>query len=154
MQIDNVATSLKQLANANPMAEALAAAGMVGNLHYGSRASRAVDRAFATFLVNKIGSSGNSSGVKLVTYEVTLTVYVLEKNETAAAILRTFHLYWDRVVSLPTLATSRDRLVLIFPGSSEIGEAEDEDLGKDVILGITSWQLKLSEHQPELVEEE
>jgi len=136
------------------MAEALAAAGMVGDLHYGARASRAVDRAFATFSVNEIERIGNSSGAALVTYEVVVTVYVLEKNETAAKILRTFHLYWDRILSLPTLATSRDRLVLIFPGSSEIGEAEDEDLGKDVILGVTSWTLKVSEHQPELVEEE
>jgi hypothetical protein len=43
------------------------------------------------------------------------------------------------------------KFILIHPtGESEIGEADNEELGKDVLLGSTSWLLKLSEHEPEL----
>ena len=148
MQIHEIARSLKEVTADTVELAAL----LPGGLHYGARASLDAARPFGTFRIEEIERTYNSSGVALVTYEVTLTVIVDELVETVGSILSTFHRYWDRLLSLPALDSALARLVLIYPGSSDIGEAEEEDLGKDVILGVTSWHIKLSEHQPELEE--
>ena len=152
MQISAIAISLKELASASPMASALATAGLAGGLHYGSKASRSAARPFATFSVEETDQERNSSGVALVTYTVSLSVVCEQRGEVAAAILEIFHRYWDRIVSLPTLNSVYADFVLIHPEASEIGEAEEEDLGADVIIGNTSWTLLLSEYQPEIEE--
>ena len=148
MQIHEIARSLKEVTADTPELATL----LPGGLHYGARASLGAVRPFATFYVDETERRYNSSGVSLVTYEVTLTVVVNEKIGTTGQILAMFHRYWDRLVSLPTLDADLAKLILIHPGSSELGEAADEDLGKDVILGSTTWTIKLSEHQPELGE--
>lgn len=121
-----------------------------GDLHYGARASRIGPRPFATFTVGRVGTERtNSSGVKIGVYEVVLTVVVDESASLTGRILKLFHRFWDRLTSLPNLDPAEARLVMILPGEtpSEIGPAEDEDLGRDVILGITSWIVKLREKQ-------
>ena len=153
MQISPIAISLKELASADPMAGALAEAGLVGGLHYGVRASRTAGRPFATFSVDEIDREYNSSGVTLVTYTIALTVYVSMYGELASAILGVFHRYWDRLAELPALDSDLAEFVLIVPEGTEIGEAEIEDLGKDVMIGVTSWTLRIAEHQPEIVED-
>lgn len=153
MQIAAIAISLKQLASADPMASALATAGLAGGLHYGSKASRTAGRPFATFTVDEIERELNSSGVALVTYTISLSVVCEQRGEVAAAILDVFHRYWDRIVTLPSLNLDYAEFVLIHPESSEIGEAEEEDLGVDVMLGNTSWTLLLEEYQLEIVED-
>ena len=153
MQIPPIAIRLKGLAASDPMASALATAGLVGGIHYGVRASRLnVDRPFCTFSVNEISREKNSSGVSLVVYEVALTVYVDLLGEIAAAILDVFQTYWSRIVTLESLDPDVAELVLIYAEGSEIGEADDEDLGRDVILGVSSWTLQISESEPELEE--
>ena len=148
MQAHEIARSLKELTADTPELVTL----IPGGLHYGARASLDAVRPFGTFTVKETGRRYNSSGVALVTYEIELTVIVNELIETAGNILNMFHRYWDRMVELPALDSDLARLVLIHAGESELGEAEDEDLGKDVVLGVTSWTIKLSEHQPELGE--
>ena len=153
MQIAPIATSLKALATANPMAAALVTAGLSGSLHYGTRASRSASRPFATFSVNETEREYNSSGVALVTYEVSVAVYVDYSGEIAAAILDVFQRYWGGLADLPGLDDDLAEFVLIHPETSEIGETEQEDMGVDIILGIATWTLRIAEHQPEIVEE-
>jgi hypothetical protein len=86
--------------------------------------------------------------VALVTYSVSLTVFVDQVDLVAAALLQVFQQYWGGMAKLPGIPS--DDFVAISPESSEIGEADEEDLGKDVIIGITSWTLRISEHQPAL----
>lgn len=153
MQIAPIAISLKNLAASDPMASALAEAGLVGGIHYGVRASRLnVDRPFATFSINEIERNKNSSGVALVVLELIVTVYVDLLGETAAAIMDVFQTYWSRITELESLDPDIAELVLIYPESAEIEEADDEDLGRDVIVGIASWTLQISESEPELEE--
>jgi len=147
MQIHSIAKSLKEITadTALPLAKLL-----TGGLHHGARASRTALRPFGLLSVEEVERVSNSSGVSLVTYEVTLSVYVKELVGTAGSILETFHKYWDRITSLPALDPDVARLVLIHPGASELGEAAEEDLGSDIVLGITTWEIQLSEHNPEL----
>lgn len=161
MQIHTIIKSLNTIATEEDgsMAAALATAGFVGKLHHGNRAAASGapgdgggDKPFALINCEEVDSEANSSGVKLVTYLVTLTVVADQKIETVGPILELYHRYWDRLVGLPDLDPDLAKFVLIHPTPtpSEIGEAEREDLGQDVLLGVTSWLLKLSEHQPEL----
>jgi len=152
MQIAAIVQSLRHAATANPMAAALSAAGLAGGIHYGTRASRAAERPFALLSVNEVSREFNSSGVTLVTYEVSIAVYVDQRVNVAANILAAFHAYWDRLASLADLVAGEAEFVLIRAEDTQIGEADETDFGKDVILGVTSWTLRLSEHQPELVE--
>ncbi len=142
MQIPTIARALKE-------AVAYADLGLNAPIEFGTRATLEAPKPFALLDVAEVDRDFNSSGVSLVTYEVTITVYALELVETVGSVLATFHRYWDRLLSLDGLAEDAE-LVLIFPGDTEIGEATEEDLGQDVIVGVTSWTLKLSEHQPEL----
>ncbi len=142
MQIHNLALSLKE-------AVAYADLGLNAPIEFGSRATLEAPKPFALLDVTEIDREFNSSGVALVTYEVTITVYARELVETVGSVLATFHRYWDRLLSLDGL-TEDAELVLIFPGDTEIADATEEDLGQNVIVGVTSWTLKLSEHQPEL----
>ena len=136
------------------MASALSAAGFTGGLHYGTRASLKADvlRPYATYSVSEIERESNSSGVALVTYEVELSVVVDQKGSVAGRILNVFQRYWSRLGNLTALDSDLARLVLVHPGASEIGEADERDLGEDVILGNTSLQIRISEHQPEIEE--
>ena len=151
MQLHGIVQSLKEIAAANPMAAALGDAGLASTtLHYGTRASRIALRPFGLLMVHEVERIKNSSGVALVAYEVSVQVLVDQRVNVAGDILAVFHRYWDRITSLPALDAAVARLVLIHPGDTEIGEAPEEDFGKDVILGTTTWTIKISEHQPEL----
>ncbi len=155
MYSHEIAHSLKEAANANPMAAALVVAGpLTGGLHYGVRASHKAIRPFAVFTVSEIERETNSSGVALVTYLVELTVVVDQRGRVAGQLMNIFQRYWSRLGNLTTLNPDLARLVTQ-PHStgSEIGEADDLDLGKDVILGNKSWTLKISEHQLEILED-
>jgi len=153
MQIAPIAISLKELAASDPMAAALGTAGLAGGLHYGVRATYTAVRPFATFSVVETDREENSSGTDLVTYDVTVTVVVEQLGEIAAAILNVFRTYWGRLMDLPGLDAAEAEFVLIHPEGTEIGEAEQEDLGNDVIIGVTSFTLKLAEHSPAIVED-
>ena len=146
MQIHEIARSLKEITASTPAISVL----LVGGLHHGARASLNALRPFGLLGVSETGRIKNSSGVALVTYTVTLDVVIDEQVGTAGNILEMFHRYWDRITSLPTLEPAIARLVLIHPAESELGEAAEEDLGEDVLIGRTGWIIKLSEHQPEL----
>jgi len=154
MQLHGIVQSLKEIASQDPMASALVGAGLVhtppGGIHYGTRAMRTAARPFALLMVHEVERVKNSSGVALVAYEVSLQVFVDQRVNVAGNVLATFHKYWDRIASLPALDAAVARLVLIHPGDTEIGEAAAEDFGQDVILGTTTWTIKISEHQPEL----
>lgn len=150
MQLHGIVQSLKQIASEDPMAAALVTAGLSGGIHYGTRAQRDASRPFALLMVNEVDREKNSSGVALATYEVSLQVIVSQRVNVVGNILACFHQFWDRVVSLPALLSTEAKLVLIHPGGTEIGEAAEEDMGKDVIIGTTTWTLKISEHQPAL----
>ena len=153
MQLHGIVQSLKTIASQDPMAAALGDAGLASvDLHYGTRASRTALRPFALLMVHEVERVKNSSGVALVAYEVSVQVFVDQRVNVAGDILATFHKYWDRIASLPTLDADVARLVLIHSGDTEIGEAAEEDFGKDVVLGTTTWTIKISEHQPELQE--
>ena len=156
MQIANIAYALKEIAAENPMAAALIDAGLSdpGGIHYGVRASRTSERPFAMLTVAELGRDEESHGVAEVEYEVALQVVCDQQVNLAGDILDMFHRYWDRAtaLSLP-LDPSGEPLadfVSIEPGQSEIGEADEKTLGRDVILGATSWTLILSEHRPSL----
>lgn len=149
MQIAKIAQSLKEVTADTP-----AIASLLTSLGHGTRISPSAELPYGLIAIDEIERVFNSSGVALVTYEATLTVYVKELVETAGNILELFHRYWDRLNSLDALDSEIAKLVLIepTPAPTEIGEADREDLGKDVIVGITSWTIVLSEHQPELEE--
>ena len=154
MYSHEIGHSLKEAAAQNPMALALGSAGLVGGIHYGARASLDATRPFAIFSVSETEREENSSGVALVTYLVELTVVVEQRTRVAGQILNTFRRYWGRLANLTTLDPDLARLVLVHPEpDTEIGEADDLDLGKDVILGITSLTVRLSEHEPEILED-
>ena len=153
MQNHHIALSLKEIAAANPMLAAINAVGFVGGLHYGTDAARGGIRPFGLLSVVEVDRLHNTSGVDLVTYEVTLTIVAEMLVGKVGAILAAFHAYWDRINTLPQMATDRDRLVMIHSlANSEIGEADNRDLGKDVILGTTGWTLQISEHTTALTE--
>jgi len=151
MQLDNIAKSLMEITAENPMAAALIEAGFGGGLYHGARVPRAAERPFGFFTVAETEREGNSSGVALVTYEIELTIVVDESVGVTGAILGVFNTYWGRIMSLPTLADPRDELV-IQPISTgcEVGEADEKEFGKDVILGLASWTIRVSEHKPAL----
>ncbi len=155
MQIHTIAHSLKELAASAPMAAALVEAGFNGHLEYGVRASQVAsgEKPNALLVVDELEREFNTGGVALVTYEVTLTVYADERIETVGSILEMFHRYWDRIAGFPAgiMAPDVAAFVSIHPGDTEIGEATEEDLGKDVIVGTTSWTLLITEHQPQLL---
>ncbi len=142
MQIHNLALSLRA-------AVAYADLGLNAPIEFGTRINLTAEKPFALLDVAEISRVHNSSGVGLVTYEVTVKVYANELVETVGAVLATFHRWWDRLLSLDGLDEDAE-LVLIFPGDTEINEATEEDLGQDVIVGVTSWTLQVAEHQPEL----
>lgn len=158
MQLHEIAHSLKEIASVNPMATALLSVGFndATGIHYGARASRTAERPFAMIAVVETGREEMSAGVAEVEYEVTLQVVCAELIELAGAILEMFRRYWDRITSLPTLPLDPSGepmadFVSIHPlPGSEIGESDDPELGRDVILGTTSWTLTLSEHKPSL----
>lgn len=152
-QIHKILESLDAIASDDPMASALADAGFVGGLHHGSDASRDEDHPFGLLNATEVESQGNSSGVRLVTYRIDLTVVVDESNDVTGNLLALFHRFWDRLSgpdALPSLDSDLAKFVLIWPASAESGEDENQDLGKDILLGITAWTLRLSEHQPSL----
>ncbi len=148
-QIHNISLSLKNAMAAEPALVALFPDGAAG-LQHGSRASLDANRPFGLLSIEELERVKNTSGVALVTYSVTLTVYADQRVNVVGNILEMFHRYWDRLVTLDRLDSDIARLVLIHPGTSELGEADEEDLGKDIIIGTTDWIFKLSEHQPEL----
>jgi len=159
MQIHSIIKSLIGSHASGGMATSLSAAGFVGGLHHGLRAAKSAAKPFGLINCEEVESVGNSSGVKLVTYIATLDIVADQKIETVGPILQVFHDYWDRLVDLTDLnPNSLDqppaRFILIRPApdraASQIGEDDREDLGQDVLLGITAWLIKLSEHQPEL----
>ena len=147
MQIDNIAKSFMEITAAEP----ILVVALGGGLHYGARAARAGERPFGIFTVSETDRVSNSSGVALVTYEIELTIVVDESVGRCGAILGLFNKYWGRIVSLPTLGDPRDRLVIPpYAGPSEVGEADEKELGKDVIIGVASWTIRVSEHQTAL----
>ncbi len=148
-QIHNILTALNAVAEENPMASALATAGLVGGLHQGTDTSRDELRPFGLLTAKRVGGVGNSSGVSLVEYRVELTIVVDENADVTGNILGVFNRYWNRLLDLPDLPAEAD-FVLIHPEESEEGENEQQQEGKDIMLGVTSWTLKLAEHQIEL----
>lgn len=145
MLIHEIIRNLKQITADTAVLAAL----LPGGLGHGARMSRDSARPFGLLAVEEIDHVDNSSGVSLVTYEVTLTVAADEKIETVGPILDTFRRYWDRLTP-SHFSFDNAEFVLIHPNPepSEIGEDEREDLGADVILGITSWTLRIAESQP------
>ena len=148
-QIHHIITALNAVASTNPMAGALATAGFVGGLHQGTDTQRDALRPFGLLTAERVGGVPNSSGVSLVEYLVTLQVVVDEDANVAGEILGVFHRYWDRLLDLPALPDEAD-FVQMFPEQSEQGEDERQQEGKDIMLGVTSWTLELSESQPAL----
>ena len=148
MLIDLIGSALRD----NATDEDVLVNALPGGLHYGARASRTGPRPFGVFSVTEVERVGNSSGAALVTYRVDLTAVVDELGEVAGTILRKFHTYWDRLTGLTRIAEAdvRNKLVEVHPGESEIGEADETEFGKDVMIGTTSWTMLISEHQPEL----
>ena len=147
MQLHNIAKSLRAITNATPALSAL----LPGELHYGSRATPTVAMPYGLLDVREVADEENTSGVRLVTYEATLTVVVHELVEQASGILDTFHSYWDRIASLPALVATEAKLVMIHSGSvSEAGEVEQGDLGADIVAASSVWTIQLSEYLTEL----
>ncbi len=150
-QIHNIVAALDAIATQNPMSAAVKAAGFAGELHQGTDASRDALRPFGLLTAERVGSVANSSGVKLVTYRVSLQVIADENVDTLGNIIETFHRYWDRLLALPAPALPAEaKFVLIFPEEGEMGELEQQQEGKDIVSAVTSWTLKLSESQPAL----
>lgn len=150
-QILKIIESLKFITADTP-----AIAKQLTELQHGTRISSKMTRPYGLLSVKKVGSEGNTSGVLLVTYEATLTIYTDNQVKTPGNILEIFHRYWDRITRLPLLDSVTASFVLIAPNPepSEIGEEDREDLGNDVLLGITSWTIQLAEKQPVLEEED
>ncbi len=146
MQIHAIVQSLKDITSNTPALATL----LPGNLHHGTDASIDAPRPFGLLNVVQTESIGNSSGVRLVSYLVTLTVIVDERVTRIGNILDVFSGHWSRITSLPSLDPDLARFVAIAPTDAELGETEDENLGKDTLLGVTAWELKLSEHSPAL----
>jgi len=151
VQIHAIVQSLKQIASEAPMAQALADAGIgPTNIHHGTDASIDAPRPFALLTVRQTGAKGNSSGVKLVTYTAFLQVYGDESVTLIGSILKVFDLHWGRISGMEFLA-DRDKFVpRMHPVDAELGETEDENLGKDTLLGNAAWEFQISEHQPAL----
>lgn len=156
MYSHEILRSLKNIAAVNPMASALGTAGLAdptAGIQHGAKASPETVRPFALLNVEKVEEQPNTSGVILATYLVTLQVIADRTPGLVGDILVAFHRYWDRIANLETLdpgSEGRARFIQIYPGETDIGEAEQEDRGQDVILGTTTWTVQLSEHQPEL----
>ena len=152
-QIHNIVAALDAVATENPMKSAIDSAGFVGGLHQGTDANRGADRPFGLITAERAGGVENSSGVSLVEYLVTLQIVVDEDANVTGEILDAFHRYWDRLAGLPLIDDDDDipaNFVLIHPEGSEQGEDERQQEGRDIMLGVTTWTLKLAEHQPEL----
>lgn len=153
MQIPAILESLNAVATVNPMSGVLSAAGFVGGLHHGVDVSRDIDRPFALLNIRGTGRRGSSAGGWLVDYEVSLQIVEDEGVATSGALLEIFHRYWNRLRPAHFSALDLDfaEFVMMDPNEpGEIGEAEQQDLGKDIILGVTSWTLRLEEKQPSL----
>jgi len=146
MQAHNIAKSLKEITAAT---EALVEA-IPGGLHHGSRAMLSATPPFGLLEVEKIDDEHNTSGVSLTTYRATLTIVVNERVGNVGDILAVFHSYWDRIATMDGLDATAAKFLLIHPEGGDIGEAENDELGKDTILGSSSWIIRLSEHQTEL----
>ena len=152
MQIHAIAQSLKSITASTPVL----ATKFPGGLWFGERAGSDTDEGeglvpYGLLDVTLAGSENNSAKVKLVDYDVVLTVVVSELIEQAGAILETFHQYWDRITSLPALDVDVARFVVIHPEASGITEAPNKQLGKDVIEASTSWTLRLRESYPDTI---
>lgn len=147
MQIHAIAKSLREITNDTPVLAKL----LPGEIAFGERTKREALAPYGLLDVSLAESEGISAGVKLVTYDVVLTVVVAEEIKEAGTILATFHHYWDRITFLPALNVDVAKFVLIHPGPSGITEAPDKQLGKDVIQATTSWTLRLSESYPETI---
>ncbi len=146
MQIHAIAQSLKEITASTEVLAAL----LPGELAFGERTKRGTPP-YGLLDVTGAESEGISAGVRLVTYDVVLTVVVAELIEQAGTILQTFHQYWDRITSLPSLNPDVARFVVIHPGASGMTEAPNKQLGKDVIEASTSWTLRLSESYPDTI---
>ncbi|HUT93314.1 MAG TPA: hypothetical protein VMY37_27870 [Thermoguttaceae bacterium] len=150
MQIAPLAQALKEVTASEPaLADLLA-----GGLHYGTRAGSS-DNPFGLLTIEETEREHNSSGVDLVTYLVTLSIHLRTVGAKSVVeidrLLGLFRRYWSRLAALPTLDSDLAEFVSIHPvPSSAIGENAEEDLGQDILLGVTSWTIKLAEHQPAL----
>ncbi len=145
MQIHNIGKALKAITANTPNLN-----GAISRLDHGARASRTASLPYGLISVEETERVTNSSGVSLVSYTATLTVYVRERVGTAGDILEVFATYWNRIADLPGLDEDYARFVLIHPVGAELGEIEQEDLGKDIIAAQAAWIIKLSEHNPDL----
>jgi len=151
-QIHNIAKALNAVASVNPMATALITAGFVGELYYGTDAQRDALRPFGLLTAERVGGIANSSGVELVTYRVTLQVIAKENVNDAGNIIGVFSAYWTQkfLRTHLDLTDTLSTFVQIYPGKSEMGELEQQDMGKDIVSAVMSWTLELSESQPAL----
>ena len=146
MQIHAIAQSLKEITADTP---ALANK-FPGGLWFGERAGSDTEEGeglvpYGLIDVTEAESEGISAGVRLVTYDVVLTVVVTQRIQDAGAILETFHQYWDRILVLPSLTNGARLVGKPHPGASGMTEAPNKQLGKDVIEASTSWTLRLPE---------
>ena len=147
MQIHAIAQSLKEITAETPALAAL----LPGDLAFGERTKSDALPPYGLIDVSEADSEGISAGVRLVTYDVVLTVVVAEEIANAGAILETFHQYWDRILVLPSLTNGARLTGKPHPGPAGITEAPNKQLGKDVIEASTSWTLRLSESYPETI---
>jgi hypothetical protein len=147
MLIHEIIRNLKQITADTPVLSAL----LPGGLGHGARMSRDSARPFGLLRVEEIERVGNTANTPRVGYRVTLTIVADQRIETVGPIMNTFRQYWDRLTPAHfDLPNGTFTAMQSDPDSepSEIGEDEREDLGADVILGITSWTLKIAESQP------
>ena len=142
-QIHSIVKALKEVTADTATLAAL----LPGNLHQGTDAARDALRPFGLLTAEQVASFDTSAGVRRVVYRVTLQVIADERMGTLGDIIETFHLYWDKLRSLPDLNPDRAKLIQIYPEECEAGELDQQDLGKDIVSGITSWTLELAEHQ-------
>lgn len=147
-QILRIVRSLKAITADTP-----AIASLLSKLSHGTRISPKAERPFGLLEVEETDRVRNSSGVYLVTYEVTLSVFADNQVKTVGEILEKFDDYWGAIFGnrgLPALDAPRGDFIGIKLTGSQIGESEREDLGNDVLQGLLTWELKVSEKQPAL----
>lgn len=147
MQIQEIVRSLMELWSTTSEL----AATLPGELHHGTRAPRGILRPFGLLTAELSDLELHTSGVSLVTYLVTLQITADQQVGRVGEILTIFHRYWDRIARLPALDPDLAEFIRILPEpGSDIGETDQEELGRDTIVGTTAWTILVSETQPAL----
>ena len=141
-----IAQSIKQIVAANPTLNA----DLPGDLHYG-RADTGTPRPYASMTIEETGREYNSGGGCLVDYLLTLKVFSTQKVRTVGSILQDFGVVFNRSLSLPAIPADLAEVVAIVPTGGPLSEDEDEEYGKDCMVGQMGWEIRLSESERALV---